>query len=262
MQKSLKICFVLFFLCTGQKLVALYFGNPSSPIMPEQGILFNSSWLSLKAGYAFDNVFDRKLQMQTHHLDAKDHKYTSRAQWGVLTLGFGDRVEFFSGLGSMRAALSQKIDNDKVHYHSDTHFAWSIGGRTLFAYWGNLQFGLNASYMHFFPPLPVISVDGITYPKDKNQLHYKEWQVGAGISYHFWWLFPYIGVKYSNVTAQFIDLRSLQFLFPKKDFTLENQKHYGLVVGCGLSPERGFAVNVEGRFIDETAFTVSADVKF
>jgi hypothetical protein len=180
----------------------------------------------------------------------------------MLTFNFSDRVEFFSGLGGMRSTLSQHIDADRVHYRTDTQFAWSIGGRTLLAYWNNLQFGLEASYLHFFPSIQAISVNGASFAKDNAQLQYHEWQVGAGISYHFWWLFPYIGAKYSNVKAQFMHLQSLKFLFPKKEFTLDNEKQIGLVVGCGLSPERGFAINAEGRFIDETAFTVSADITF
>jgi hypothetical protein len=200
--------------------------------------------------------------MHSHHLHAKDHKYASRAQFGVLTLDFADRVEFFSELGSMRSSLSQHIHNNDIHYRTDTHFAWGLGGRTLFAYWDNIQFGLEASYMHFFPFIQSISVNGTSFARDDAELQYHEWQVGACISYHFWWLFPYIGTKYSNVKAEFKHLQSLQSFFPRKDFTLENRKQLGLVIGCGLSPERGFDVNVEGRFIDETAFTVSADMRF
>ncbi len=200
--------------------------------------------------------------MQSPHHDTKDHKFASRAQFGVLTLGLGDRVEIYSGLGSMRSTLSQHVDDSEVHYRTDTHFSWSIGGRTLFAYWDNLHFGLAAAYLHFSPDLQAISVNGSSLAKDKAQLRYHEWQVGAGLSYHIWWLFPYIGVAYSNAHAKFMDLNSLQFLFHKNDFTLDSQKHYGLFVGCGLSPERGFSINAEGRFIDETAFMISADIRF
>jgi Chlamydia major outer membrane protein len=246
--------FVCLLLAAAPKLAAMYVGNPSSPMMPEQGVIFSHSWASLKAGYEFDNIFNRKLKMQTHHLDAEDHKYTSRGQFGVLTLGLGDRVEIYSGLGSLRAELSQKIDGSRIDYRTDSHFAASVGGRALFAYWGNVQVGLAASYLHFFPSLRSIEVDGTSVEKGDAEMQYHEWQVSVGISYHIWWLFPYIGADYSNVTAKFRNL--------DKDFTLDNQKHYGVFLGCGLSPEKGFSINAEGRFIDEKAFTISANVRF
>ena len=262
MRPSLKKCCFFLFLCSAQNLIAMYNGNPSSPMMPEQSIFFTHSWFSLKAGYEFDNVFDRKLKMESHHLHAKDNKYTSRGQFGVLTMVLCDRVEFYSGLGSLQSTLTQKVDEERIYYDLDRHFAWSIGGRALFAYWGDLQFGLTASYLHFFPDLHSISVIRKIFPKDDAELHYHEWQVGAGFSYHIWWLFPYAGVVYSNAQAHFMHLKSLQSFFPKNKFTLESEKNYGIIVGLGLAPEIGFAVNVEGRFIDETALTVSADVRF
>lgn len=251
-----------FLLCFAQQTVAMYNGNPSSPMTPEQGVFFPHSWLSLKGGYEFDNVFNRKLKMETHHLHAHDHKFTSRSQYGVLTLGLGDRVEVYGSLGSSRATLSHQVDGNRIHYKTDTHFACTVGGRALFAYWGNVQVGLAASYLHFFPDLRSLSVNEISLSTGHAQMQYHEWQVGGGVSYRMKWLLPYIGVAYSNVQAKFLHLNSLKFLLHKSDFTLDSQKHYGVFVGCGLTPERGISVNAEGRFIDETAFIISADMRF
>jgi len=252
----------LLFLQSASSLFAMYSGNPSSPMMPEQSIFFTHSWFAFKAGYEFDDVFERKLKMESHHVHANDNKYTSRSQFGVLTLVLCDRVEFYSGLGSMKPSLTQHVNKERIHYDMDRHFAYSIGGRALFAYWGNLQFGLTASYLHFFPDIHSISVNRSSFPKDKSELRYHEWQVGASFSYHIWWLFPYVGLVYSHVNAQFMHLNSLEAFFPKNNFTLESKRNYGMIVGLGLAPEIGIGVNVEGRFIDETALTVSADVRF
>jgi opacity protein-like surface antigen len=248
--------------CFIQQVYSMYNGNPSAPMMPEEGLIFPHSWLSLKGGYEFDNVFNRKLKMQTHHLDAEHHKFSSRTQFGVITVGLGDRVEIYSGLGNGKATLSQQVEKMHIDYKTDAHFACTIGGRALFAYWDNLQVGLAASYLHFFPSLHSISIDDSSLVVGNAQMQYHEWQVGAGLSYHMKWLFPYIGAAYSNVQAKFLHLNSLKFLFHKSDFTLDSQKHYGVFVGCGFSPEKGVSVNAEGRFIDETAFVISADIRF
>lgn len=262
LSRQLKTVLIFLFLCSAQKLIAMYNGNPSSPMMPEVGVLFTHSWFSLKAGYEFDHAFERKLTMESHHVHATDNQSTSRGQFGVLTMIFSDRAEFYSGLGSLKSTYSQHVHEDRIHYHTDRDFAWSVGGRALFAYWGDVQFGLSASYLHFFPDIHSISVNGTPVSKEQAELQYHEWQVGAGISYHIWWLFPYAGFVYSNAKAEFLHLKSLEFFFPQEHFMLESKNHYGLMVGLGIAPEIGFAINAEGRFFDETAFTISADVRF
>lgn len=247
-------CLALFY---AQSAYALYSANPSSPMMPEQGLFFSQAWLSIKGGYAFDDVFNRKLEMQNPPEDVKRDikKYLSRAQFGVVTIDLGDRIEIYGGLGSMWTKFSQKESDDAtLNFSTQTRFAWTVGGRLLLAYWKDVQFGLNASCLRYSAPLESIEEDA--------RMHYREWQVGAGVSYHFWWLYPYIGVKFANVWAHYFDLDSLHSFFPSESFKLKNRKECGLVLGCGIAHERALAVNVEGRFFDETAFTVSADIKF
>src|SRR5690349_19618386 len=239
---------LLLLLLSAHELHAFYNGNPSSPMMPEQGIFSTNTWLGFKTGYAFDKCFDRKLESETHSIGAHDQKSTSEAQMGVLTLVLGNRVEVYTDLGAMRFALSQHVGGHRIHYTTDSGFAWAIGGRTLFSYWGHLQFGLTASYLHSAPDVRSITVSGRSLPKDHARLHYNEWQVGAALVYPIFWLYPYLGATYSHATEEWDDLTSLEVYFPKKNFTLENHRHYGLCVGCGLAPEKAIAVNAEWRF--------------
>lgn len=39
-------------------------------------------------------------------------------------------------------------------------------------------------------------------------------------------------------------------------------KVVGLFVGCAITPFESFSIDLQGRFIDETAFTVKATYKF
>lgn len=224
-------------------------------MMPEQDLIFKQPWASLKTGYEYDAVFSRSFKIESPHEAQKIRKLTSHTQLGVLTLNLADRAELFGSLGSMASTLDTSIHHQDVEYKSDTHFAWSIGGRVLFAYWGNLQFGLSASYLHFFPRVHAPPMLNPSY----KDLDYTEWQVGAGISYHFGWLYPYIGTKYSQARAKYFHARHH---LDDPSLILKSKKIPGLVIGCGLAPERGIAFNVEGRFIDETALTASVDIKF
>ena len=248
-------------------LVALYNGNPSLPMMPESGAFISKDyWIGVKAGYAFDYVYDRQLHMTgktPDHSHRKVQKYNSVSNFGVVTLNFNDRVEAFGLLGSMSAELSQHLfENVKVSYDTQTHFAWGAGGRAILAYWGDLQFAINASYVRSDLPLSSLKVNGRSYAKKQAELDFQEWQVGIGASYRCRWFIPYLGVDYSDFRSRIEHLNTIKFLFPKKHVTFKETYPMGLFFGFGLSPARAFNVNVEARLINENAVSVSADFKF
>ena len=196
--RSLFLIFNLLFLPLDVN--ALYNGNPSFPMMPEEGMFISKDkWFGVKAGYEFDCVYDRKLHMEgrgLEHSRREVQKYETVANYGTVTLNFNERVEFFSTLGAMSAKLSQSPYSDtKVTYHTDTHFTWGVGGRAILAYWGDLQFGVNAAYMQSNLPLSSLEVNGKSYPKRHITMDYREWQIGVGVSYRLRWFIPYISAS-------------------------------------------------------------------
>ena len=238
-----------------QPLFPLYNGNPSSALMPQEGIFSSNSWLSFKSGYEYDAVFSSSMKNQSQFPKSKVEKFTSHSQFCLLTLNCADRVEIFSGLGTMATSFTQRFEDAHLHFHNASHFAYSIGGRVLFAYWGNLQFGLSAAYLHFFHNMKGFVFNLIPVKAD---LHYRQWQIGAALSYKIYWLFPYLGVKYSDVQAKYVHVP----MYADEDFTLKNTQPLGIVIGCGIAPQRAFSLNIEGRFLGEDALTVNANIKF
>ena len=261
-----RILFILVLFPIG--VYALYNGNPSFPMMPEEGMFISKEkWFGIKAGYEFDNVYVRKLHMEgdtgMDHSSKKVPKYDSLSNFGVVTLNFNQRVELFTTLGAMSCKLSQTPYPDtRVSYHTHTHFTWGIGGRAILAYWGNLQVSINAAYMQADLPLSSLEVNGKSYPKRHLKMDFREWQVGAGASYRVGWFIPYIGVDYSDYRSRIEDLRVLKFLFPKKHVTFKEKYATGMYMGFGLCPDRVFNLNLEVRVINENAVSVSADLKF
>jgi hypothetical protein len=261
----LRLLFSLLFLPLS--LSALYNGNPSFPMMPDDGAFISKEyWIGLKAGYEFDDVYDRHLHMAgktPDHSQKKAQKYDSLSNFGVVTLNLNDRVEIFGLLGSMSAKLSQNLFEDtKVSYATQTDFAWGAGGRAILAYWGDLQLGLNASYVWSNLSLSSLKVNGRSFAKEHTQFEFREWQVGIGVSYRFRWFIPYLGVDYSDFRTRIEHLNSIKFLFPEKHITFKEAYAMGLFFGFGISPVKAFNVNVEARLINENALTVSADFKF
>lgn len=247
MNRTLLLLCLFFLRCA----YAMYNGNPNSPLMPEQGIFFPHALLSFEAGYQYDKTFDRAWKMQQSMEEGQVKKFTASDHLGVLTFNIADRVEAYSGLGTMQLHMKQKIEGQTLDYRSNTSFAWTLGGRVFFAYWGDLNLSGCASYLHFSPSLE----------NTKGKVHYTEWQVGAGLSYQLRDFYPYFGLKYAKARAKFSDLEVPLFL-PKERFIIKTKNIPGLFLGCGFAPQRGFSVNFEARFIDETSLTGAANIRF
>lgn len=261
---SYKLLWLLLFPCI--KAFSLYNGNPSFPMMPENGLFTGkNAWFGIKVGYEWDDVFDRNLRVKNHHdeIRRKVRKYEGIGNFGTLTLGLADRVEVYTTLGAVSARIHQQpLSHVPITYRSDNQFAWSVGGRGILAYWGDLQLGVNAAYFRYSPKVDSLHVKSASIPHSEAGFHYCEWQVGLSVCYRIGLLYPYIGFKYANVRAKFYHLNAIADIIPEKHFTLENKYPIGLLFGCGLAPEKGFAINAEIRLVDETAVTLSGDLRF
>lgn len=265
--KMNRLLFLLSLLVLPLHLFSLYNGNPSLPMMPEVGLFIpKEKWIGFKAGYQFDNVYDRKLHMEGQHLDGcrkSVQKYESLTNFGVATINFNDRVEVFGNLGSMSCEISHHPFSDtRISYHTPTHFIWGVGGRAILAYWGDLQVALNAAYAQSDLQLSSLKVNGSSYPKGHAEIDFSEWQVGIGVSYRLKWFIPYIGADYSDFRARIEHLDSIELLIPSKHVTFKETYPLGIFLGFGLSPHRAFSFNAEARFINENAVSLSADFKF
>jgi hypothetical protein len=258
--------FPFFFSVLSLKALALYNGNPSFPMMPEEGLFIaKEDWFGIKMGYQFDDVYDRRLHMAQCHAEQrkKIREYQSLSNLGVLTFNFNDRAEIFGTLGTLSFELSQRPFRDsKVSYHTGSHFAWGVGGRAILAYWGDLQVALNAAYLQSNLPLSSVEVNDKSYAKRHAKAEFREWQIGAGVSYRFSWFIPYLGVDFSDFRTKIEDLNSLKFLFHRNHVVFKEAHPFGGFLGFGLSAERGFDINFEARFLNENAVSVSGDFKF
>ncbi len=246
---------------------ALYNGNPALPMMPESGFFISKDFcFGVKTGYEFDRVFYRELHLKgkgLRGLRKKGKDFTSLCNFGILTFNFIDRVEIFTTLGTMSAHFSQEpLEGKTVSYHTDSDFTWGVGGRALLAYWGELQATVNAAYVQSDLNLSSLKVNGHSYPTRKAEVDFIEWQIGAGISYRVDWFIPYFGVDFSDFRSRFEHLRSIAFIFPKKHVTFKESHPIGLFLGFGVAADKGFALNIEGRMINEYAVSASADIKY
>lgn len=91
--------------------------------------------------------------------------------------------------------------------------------------------------------------DGGSLTSPKFLVDWQEWQVAFGAAKKFKYFMPYLGAKYS-------DFR--EFSGNKANYS---DAIVGIFVGCAVTPIKAFSIDLQGRFIDETALAVKATYK-
>ncbi|MGL5626770.1 MAG: hypothetical protein ACRDDW_04545 [Candidatus Rhabdochlamydia sp.] len=244
----------------------LYTGNPGSPGIPEEGLfLSKESWLRIKAGYEYDHVQDRKIKVLRQN-DLQVKKISTAklvSNFGTFTASINQRMDLYFELGNTQAEFVQRLyeSGPDISYKSHSHFAWGGGGRAILVYWGDTQIGLAASYRAVRPDLYAILIDQESYLPQKTKMFCYEWQVSMGLYHRFSYFIPYIALQCADFQTKIRNLPALP-VFPRRYFAFKSQHLFGLVLGFGLTNQRGVDCNFEARFFNEKAFTLSADVSF
>ena len=90
----------------------------------------------------------------------------------------------------------------------------------------------------------------------KGKVTLQEWQVGPFVGYKTMNFTPYAGVKYSDVRLKF----KAEDVAYKSKFKADD--HFGAFVGLTYEVIPQLKLNLEGRFIDETALNFNVIFKF
>lgn len=109
----------------------------------------------------------------------------------------------------------------------------------------------------------TITVDGTSYSKSQLggslDAEWQEWQVSLGVSRKLGQISPYFGIKYSDVVA------SAKATISGTTYDLDDtdsDENFGVFVGTLINLTDNLSLNVQGRFIDETAVGVELSFKF
>ncbi len=105
-------------------------------------------------------------------------------------------------------------------------------------------------------------INNISSPADSEdysgKMKIKEWHVAPYVAKKFDNLIPYLGIKYS-------DLRIKNEFSTSSNDTEEKRKaedNFGIFVGTDYKIDDDWKLNIEGRFLDETAMSLGASCKF
>ena len=220
---------------------------------------FDTEQLEVSVGAEADFVDKRKLD----ELDAKveGNLYTAKVLFTS-----AEKFDFYVNIGQAQdIKYKATILGNNVKFDLEDEFVWGVG--ISYAFTSNddpLQVGIDTKYRQITDlDYNSVTIDGNTY--SKNQLggeanaKWKEWQVALIVGKKFNHFIPYTGVKYSDVDA------SAKAIVSGTTYDLgstDSEKKVGVFVGCSVIPTEQFSIDVQGRFIDETAFKASITFKF
>lgn len=282
-------------------LPSIGWGSTVGNIAETQGSLWKFS-----LGVEYDGVFDRNMEWDSGTLSRtqpgatftepfpwpgasiEDIEADSSRLFFKGTLGLHPNVDIFVKLGTANANWEAKLKDpgfpdEKLEFEDDSDFAWGIGAKVkIFETPGGLRFMADAQYMSYEVD-GVFKVDGVTFEQmildelllldptatfsSESKTEIVEWQVAFYVNQTFGNFSPYIGVKYSDLNADFALDGSGQVLGAPVLLTIDGESeaedNIGLFLGTDIYivPNQ-FSVNIEVRFIDETAGTIGVNYRF
>jgi len=238
---------------------ALYVGCPALPEMPETGFFIpKDSAVALKIGYEGDYLLGRTLDISS---PGSNPGMNGMLNGAVLTLDFINRIEVYTLLGASETKVSFNTQGPTVKLKTAQNFGGEVGIRANTPIWGELKFGVDAKYLYVWPTLSQVKVGGESL-SSSGRVFQKEWQIAGAVSQTFAFVTPYVGVKFSKFSMEFIDVTSLNPWIASNRIDINNKGPFGIFLGLGFATQKGFYADIEGRFIDECALTGALGMSF
>lgn len=222
--------------------------------------------LGVSIGVTGDAVSERKIDIDKGEFEMQ--AYTARLGLSIL-----DRVFLYGDVGSaidMEYAYTMMGESHNVEMEDG--LIWGLGANALlFRADNGIEVGGHVSYRQADMELDKATIAGISYTKSQltNVVDgdFKEWQAALEIAWKTdMGIIPYAGVKYSEVEVS-AEYKLAPTLYSAKEKNAG--ENVGVFAGLTFIPKissmplsEQITINVEGRFIDETAVNAGISYKF
>lgn len=169
--------------------------------------------------------------------------------------GLTDQFEIYGRLGGADADLSGTGSTTGFTLNTGSEFAWGIGIQGIIYDAGTWNLAGDAQYFAHNDHTNTSSGGAGFIPNNtRGEFDWKEWQLALQVQGQFDQFYPYLGVKFSDVT--------LDFSQPGGTPDVEADDNVGVYVGAGFNISPQWSGYVEGRFVDETAFGGGISYRF
>jgi len=197
------------------------------------------------------------------------------------TLGFHKDIDLdlFVKLGTADASWEAKYVSpgfldEKLEFEGDYGFAWGVGAKMMFFQSpGGVRLLGDTQYIEYevegdYKVAGIDLAEALAPARYDSKTKVKEWQAALYVNKTFGSFSPYIGLKYSDIRVENeTDVNGYDDegspYSAKTKFKAKADDNVGAFVGTDIYviPNR-LSVNIEGRFLDETASTVGVNWKF
>lgn len=193
--------------------------------------------------------------------------------YAKLGLGLTPYFNLYTKLG-MSNGGEIKRDNvstsKEIKIETDYGFLWGVGVSGIKEVSGGWKVGLDTQFNSWKEDVDKVKVDGTTATTVSGEIENYEFQITPLLTRKFdisacnWSLNPYLGVPINLYRTQ--TDRNIKFTYSSvqqiESWTLRGDNYVGILVGSDLEINKNCALQVEGRFIDETAITVGGTYRF
>ena len=267
---------LIFFLCLGLMCAATNafaapVGNIALPAELDSAFLSDEedAPLGIVGGGYMDFVKDRNTKNSTS--DTEITLYGAN-----LGVAIKNRVIVYGTFGSIEFEKGFRDKGTDVWLESESDVYWG-GGVTAMIYEteiidldnSKLRVGIDFKYRYAELNVENARIGNATFSDTNrnltnNEIDYTDWQIAGAVSLQWKQFAPYVGIKYSDAggevkaTARGIDYET----------DLDSDDKIGLFAGLTVFFRKGhfdpnaLALNIEGRFIDEQALSLSVTARF
>lgn len=223
------------------------------------------SWARASVGLGIEgNVIDES-ELRDQNGDMEGDIGTVKIIYSV-----ADRVDLYADFGvasGMEYSAEQTVNN----VTSDVTFAMSdetaLGmGIAVVLYREDNGLSLNADLKYRKiqdMDYDSVTVDGATSSRDEleatTEANYEQWHAALGLSYQLGMLTPYAGIKFVGgdySAAAMVDSTAYELR------STGNDSRVGAYAGLTLLPAERLAIDIQGRVVDEEAFSASLTFMF
>lgn len=272
MKKLLSSLIVAVFLCSSLNVYAASVGSAETQ---GQG--------KLNLGVDQEFLFDRNMKRGTYDNGETEYKPDVKIYRTMAKISYGlfNGLDIYVRLGAadfkgdsdikyLDSRWTNGVDIGKWKQNGDYAFAYGAGIKGAYTFMESWIIGCDVQYLRhkndFKGTESWDAYNGAgtlqysrSYPISGSML-FQEWQGAVYIAKKIENFTPYVGAKYSDLRTE----NRMQFS-SSSDIYKYNSKaddNIGVFVGTDCKIAKNWNLNVEGRFIDETAMSFGASYKF
>jgi len=220
--------------------------------------------ITLSAGLIYDTV--------SRNIDIDSGEFEFDAILARIGVGILEKFNLYVDIGqASEMGYTYTLLGEKYTVEYDDEIMWGVGASALIYRWDNgLEVGAQASYRETDTGLDTVAIDANTYTNAQltslSDGGYEEIQAALEVAWKTDNFIPYVGIKYSDVdVGSTFTVGSVERKASGKD----SSETIGAFVGLTILPKLAatpaseqFSINLEGRFIDEEAFSAGVSYKF